>query len=312
MSDWQKYEGDYTKVFYCAHHSMKNNIEVERYLKHIVDYLNGLSVLNKKENWIFDHIFKKSWSEKEIQNMAIANVAAARISLNRLLLKFRKIDNDVLKEFCIDLICDIEFWMIKVDPNQDFSWLILNTNHSVSHSYYMGVRFALYGVDSEKFNTYDSRFINATLMIRNTIEQRIKGLLGIDSIHRPRNPIPLSVIIDVLCDLKQLHLKPGIELKKIGQINNWANHFLHRGIRPKPWQLEWAEYELGKMFFIGDTSDKRTHSIYAAFETENLILLRNEFELKITEKYNDVQIVWMNSAEIYELHRHLQENINHH
>lgn len=305
MSEWRKYEGDSTKVFYCAHHSLKNNIEVEKFLSHIVEYLNGLSVLDKKGNWIFDHIFKKSWSEKEIKNMAIANVAAARITLNRLLQKFPKIDNEVLKEFCIDLICDIEFWMIKVDPKQDFSWFILNTNHSVSHSYYMAVRFALYGVDSEKFNTYDSRFINATLMIRNTIEQRIKGLTGIDSIHRPKNPVPLSVIIDVLCDLTHLYPKTGIELKKVGKINDWANHFLHRGIRPKPWQLEWAENELGKLFFIGDTSDKRTHSIYAAFETENLISLRNEFESKITEKYNDVQIVWMNSAEIYELHRHL-------
>jgi len=312
MSEWRKYEGDSTKVFYCAHHSLKNNLEVERFLRHIVDYLNGLSILDKKENWIFDHILKKSWTEKEIQNMAIANVAAARITLHRLLQKFPKVDNEVLKEFVNDLICDIAFWMKKVDPKQDFSWFIFNTNNSVSHSYQMAVRFSLYGIDEEKFKTYDARFVNATLLIRHTIEQRIKGILGIDYIRGSNGPISLSIIIEVLSDLCNLKPKAGIDFKRISKINDWANHYLHRGLRPHPWQLEWAENELSKMFFIGGTSDKRTRSIYAAFETETLSKVREEFEFKLNKKLNDVRIEWRVDAEIYEVDRNQKYNSDYH
>ena len=312
MSEWRKYEGDSTKVFYCAYHSLKNNIEVEKYLSHIVDHLNGLSDLVKKENWIFDHILKKSWGEKEIQNLAIANVAAARITLNRLLHNFPKIDNEVLKEFCIDLICDIAFWMKKVDPNQDFSWFIFNTNNAVSHSYQMAVRYSLYGIDEEKFKTYDARFVNATLLLRHTIEQRIKGILGIDYIHGSNRPISLSIIIEVLSELSNIKPKAGIDLKRISKINDWANHYLHRGLRPHPWQLEWAENELSKMFFIGNTSDKRTYSIYAAFETETLTKVREEFEFKLNKKLNDIRIKWRTDAEIYEVNRNQKSSSDHH
>lgn len=304
MSEWQTCEGDSKRIFYCAYHSIKNNIEVERYLSSVENYLKGFKKYSN-DNQIFNLIFKTSWKESEIHNLAFAHVLAARITIKRLLQNFQRIDNDVLKELIIDLICDLEFWIKKIDSSQDFSWFIMNTNSSDSQSYYKSVRSALYGVDTERSITYDSRFVNATLLIRNTIEQRIKGLLGINSINRSGGKVPLSFLITVLCESKYLNLMNGVDLKKIGKINNWANHFLHCGTRPYPWQLEWAENEIGKMFFVGYTSDKKTYSIHAAFETENLKLLRNEVETRINEKYGVVQIGWTNFGEVYELHKRL-------
>ena len=300
MDDWKKYESDKSQVFFCASRSLKYNDEIEKYLKSTSEYLHGFRELNKSHDWIFNLIFRKANKSPLNRNSAIANLAAARITLDRILILLPNGINEVLKEFLEDFICDIGHWIKVIDDKQNFSWLILNTNNSISHSYYYRVRQSLYGIDLKKYNTYDSLFINATLLIRHTIEQRIKGILGIDFINNSKNrPIGLSYIIEIFSKLEKLTFRKEIDIKRISKINAWANHYLHRGLRPAPWQLEWAEFELGKLFYLGETTDKKKLSIYASFETENLQDLRDEFELRLKRKAGNVTIRWRSDHEIY-------------
>lgn len=301
MSKWKEEIGKPDKIFYCAYHSLKDDSEKEKCLNEALLYLKGLSCLNKKEDWISNHLFKTRWNGKEIKNLAVVHVNAAKISLERLLILNPKTDNPIITEFLIDFICDLKYWMNIVDPAQDFSWLYLNTNNSTSHCYLMFVRSHLYGVDREKFRDHDARFITATLLIRHTIEQRIKGILGIDYILSSNRPVSLSNIIDAISNMSKLKLRKGIDFKRISKINDWANHHLHRGLRPSSWQQEWAEIELRKLFYIGQTSDLISNSIYASFETESIIEARKEFESEINKIKSDMLIKWYDIPEIYEL-----------
>ncbi len=297
--DWEKHIGNPNKVFYCAFYSIKRNKEKETCFKYLYDYLEQIPSLKKKEDWVFNHIFKTKWDDKELKNVSIANVSAAKETLHRLLKQNPGIDNLAIIELLVDLICDIRVWMNKVDPKQDFTWLISNTNATDSRFYYTVFHSLMFEEKERSKLNSDARFISATLLIRHTIEQRIKGLLGIDYLANNNRPIGLSSIIENVGKLTLLKYKNGIDFNKISKINDWANHFLHPGIRPHPWQIEWADVELGKWFFKGNTLDEKYNSIHASFETEDLNLLRAEFEEKIKMKFPSYVIKWHNDSEIH-------------
>jgi hypothetical protein len=299
MSEWKEYIDNPNKVFYCALQSLKTNQEKEICFKKLLDYLEQIPSLKKKEDWVFNQIFKTKWDEKETKNVSLANVAAAKHTLQRLIRKNPGMDNLAIIELLEDLLCDIRVWMNLVDPKQDFSWLIFNTNATDSRFYYSVFHHLMFEEKERGKLNSDARFISATLLIRHTIEQRIKGLLGIDYIINYKRPIGLSSIIEYVGKLSLLKYRNGIDFSRISKINDWANHFLHRGIRPHPWQIEWANVELEKWFYKGKTLDEKANSIHASFETENLNLLRAEFEEKIKLKFPTCIIKWHNDSEIH-------------
>lgn len=305
MSNWKEHISKPNKVFYCAFHSLKANSEKEICFKNLHEYFINLSIKEKKEVWIFDFLFKTEWEKKEEKNLAIAYIIAAKISLERILKFNPKIDNPVIVELLMNFICDFKYWINIIDQQQDFSWLLSNTRDTISKFYYDAVRFTLYGDKKSEFRNSDARFISATLLIRHTIEQRIKGILGIDFILDNRNrPVGLSEIIKIVSGLNLLKQRKEIDFNRILKINGWANDFLHRGLRPLPWQLEWAEYELNKWFYNGQTLNKQYASIYASFETENLQNLRQEFESKLSKIKPDFSIVWCQDGEIHDEFRY--------
>ncbi len=297
--DWEKHIGNPDKVFYCAFYSIKKNKERETCFRNLFEYLGQIQSLKKKDDWLFNQIFKIKWDEKETKNVSIANVAAAKETLQRLISQNPSIDNLAIIELLVDLVCDIRFWMNKVDPKQDFTWLISNTNAADSRFYYTVFHSLMFGDKELSQLNSDARFISATLLIRHTIEQRIKGLLGIDYIINKNRPIGLSTIIENVGKLRQLKYRNGIDFNRISKINDWANHFLHRGIRTHPWQIEWPNVELEKWFYKGITIDEKAKSIHASFETEDLNLIRTEFEEKIKIKFPNYIIKWHNDSEIH-------------
>jgi hypothetical protein len=297
--DWEKHIGNPEKVFYCAFFSIKKNNERETCFRNLLQYLEQIQSLKKKEDWVFNQIFKTKWNEKETKNVAIANVSAAKETLQRLIKQNPGIDNLAIIELLVDLICDIRVWMNKVDPKQDFTWLISNTNKADSRFYYTVFHSLMFEKKKLSRLNSDARFVSATLLIRHTIEHRIKGLLGIDYIINNNRPIGLSSIIENVGKLSMLKYRNGIDFNRISKINDWANHFLHRGIRPYPWLIEWANTELEKWFYKGITLDEKFLSVHASFETEDLGLLRAEFEEKIKIKFPTCIIKWHNDFEIH-------------
>jgi len=306
----EKIESDSKEAFHCAFLALESDHEIVRFLENLLDYLRKIKPSNLSEDFVFKQIFKAEWDNKENDNMTKAHVATMEVSLARLNILFKQNSNEILKELLIDFVCDAKFWVGKVDSTQDFDWLILNTSRAISHSYYYMVRKSLYGVDENKFLQYDAQFVVATLQIRNAIESRIKQLLGIVEFKYKSKPVSFSEILTIVKKVKQLSSKE-ILFDRLETINNWANNHLHRGLRPYPWQMEWAEHEISKLFFIGETSDKKTFSIYASFETEDMSSLQNEFECESENHFSkklkpgrfselDIEITWRNKTEIHE------------
>ncbi len=306
----KKIESDSNEAFHCALLALESDHEIVRFLENLLDYLRKIKPINLSEDFVFKQIFRAEWDNKENDNMTKAHVAAMEVSLTRLNTLFKQNPNEILKELLIDFVCDAKLWIEKVDSDQDFTWLISNTSRAISHSYYHMVRKSLYGVDENKFLQYDAQFVVATLQIRNTIESRIKQLLGIVEFKYKSKPVSFSEILTIVKKVKQLSSK-GVLFDRLETINNWANNHLHRGLRPYPWQMEWAEHEISKLFFIGKTSDKKTFSIYASFETEDIRSLQNEFKSESEKHFSkklkpgrfselDIEITWRNKTEIHE------------
>lgn len=319
MTDPKKYKKELlkklehipNKEFHCARLALESDCEVDRFLQNLLDYLRRIKPSNLSDDFVFKQIFKAEWDNKENKNMTKAHVAAMEVALTQLNTLMKQNPNDILKELLIDFVCDAKRWIENIDSTQDFNWIIFNTNRAVSHGYYNMVRNSLYGIDGDKFRQYDAQFVVVTLQIRNTIESRIKQLLGIVEFKYKSKPVPFSDILAIVKKVKQLKSKE-VSFDRLETINKWANNHLHKGLRPYPWQLEWAEVEIRKLFYTGECSDNKTFSIYAAFETENIAILRSEFEEESLQffsqknkevKDSDIQILWMSHGEIFEQHK---------
>lgn len=98
-----------------------------------------------------------------------------------------------------------------------------------------------------------------------------------------------------------MKVKEGLSLDRIIKINEWANHHLHRGLRPYPWQMDWAIAEVQKLFYRGFTSVAGSLSSFAAFETENIEELRQEFTNTLIVEYPGANIEWQPKSEIVDL-----------
>lgn len=323
MTDPKKYKKELlrklehipNKEFHCARLALESDCEVDRFLQNLLNYLRKIKPGNLSEEFVFNQIFQTKWGHGENGNITKAHVAAMEASLARLNLIFKQNPNEVLKELLIDFVCDAKRWIENIDSTQDFNWIIFNTNRAVSHGYFYMVRNSLYGIDGNKFRQYDAQFVVATLQIRNTIETRVKQLLGIAEFKYKNKftekSVEFATIIKILKKVKCLNSKE-VSFYRLETINKWANNHLHKGLRPYPWQLEWAELEIRKLFYIGECSDNKTFSIYAAFETENIAILRSEFEEESLQffsqknkevKDSDIQILWMSHGEIFEQHK---------
>jgi len=297
MTEWKEYVGQPNRQAYCANQALKANELQKECFEHLQHYLNSLCSKKKAEEWVFNSIF----SRKNPKEFELANIYAANITLTRVLKRASLNDfhNQVIKEFLEDFICDLKEYLCVVDPQQDYSWLLWNTNQSLSHFYYDEVCNLLYGEQNKSVDA-DAKFNLATLIIRHALEHRIKNLIGLDSIRKGSHPIGFSNVLESLIKLQTLKKQPGIDFNRLLKINDWANRHLHRGLRPLTWQMDWAEYEIGKLFYKGKTIDKQRLSLYASFETDDLKELQKEFENLIIQKYpgQRINLKWSSSAEI--------------
>lgn len=297
MTEWKEHVGQQNKQAYCAFQALKANELQKECFEHLQYYLNSLCLKKKHEEWVFNLIFPK----KITKDYVLANIYAANVTLTRVLKRASLTDfqNPIIKEFLVDFVCDLKEYLGVVDPQHDYAWLVENTNHSPSHFYYDEVLSLLYGENNKSIDS-DAKFNMATLAIRHALEQRIKNLIGLDSIRNGSRPIGLSIVLETLTNLQSLKKQPGIDFTRLATINDWANRHLHRGLRPLTWQMEWAENELSKLFLTGKTIDEQRWSLFASFETDDLNELQKEFEHLINLKYPEkkIQIKWSLSAEI--------------
>ena len=152
--------------------------------KYLVSLCEQLCKNKLKPNYCYHMIFANSVYKKDYKSYCKANIAVASESLNRILFKIEK---DELNEFKIrflkDFICDLKSYIKIFDSQQDYSWLLGNTNSHITNFYFDLARNIFWnGIPSDH---QEERLVLATttpFIIRQSIEYKIKRILGIDYI----------------------------------------------------------------------------------------------------------------------------------
>lgn len=111
----------------------------------------------------------------------------------------------------------------------------------------------------------------AIFLIRQALELRMKNIFGVAFIELP-NGRPAKTDISFFISLV-LHYKKAIRLpvkiSLIDKINKWSNIYVHGGIQPNAWEIEWAHHILSPLFDHG--SFEGTKSVYGAVQISESI-----------------------------------------
>lgn len=278
------------------------------------EYLTEISGSELSDNYILKSILKTGFKENEFDQISRCHLKAAANSLDRFL---SGISNDTLKLKKIapileDLICDLKEFIIRIDSKHDYSFLIGNTNSSSSLFYFDAAKYMFYNKALPENLTYDVTQNLSVLAIRQSIELRVKRVLGIDSLRTNSNQnIELSKLLKILNNLKNIKLDPIFKSEILNEINKWSNHYIHRGLRPFPWVTENVFEYISPIFQPGK------HEKGFGWYKSSIVNSQNEYRdtLKKTiedEFGEDVKIIWSDRFENIVLNKDTSYNKDFH
>jgi hypothetical protein len=142
-------------------------------------------------------------------------------------------------------------------------------------------------------------------IIRQSIEYKIKRILGIDYIEIDGKPDIKTAerCFRALENNKAFYRTSSFDFKIVKQIHSWTNYYIHGGYRPEPWRTETAINYLKNLFYAGKTSEKHSYSysLYAGVEVLECDLpnLMENTEISIrNEIHGDIQINWLTDPEL--------------
>jgi hypothetical protein len=253
-------------------------------------------------HWIFKHEVHK---QKEIENFYKSNIFAARASIGRIISKIKNEEiNQVTLRMLSDFICDLKNIIFYFDKTQDYSWLLVNTN-SHGSNYYNDLSTNVFwsgmpGKNSEEMMTLSS---STPFMIRQSIEYKIKRLLGIDYliIDEKRDTRTTMRCFKAIENNKKFYKNSSFDFKIIRQIHAWTNYYIHGGYRPEPWRTETAINYLKNLFYAGMTSENKSLSLYAGvevFEIDLSKIIENTEKSIRQDISGNVQIKWLTNPEL--------------
>lgn len=307
---------------YIAYQSLKptkiiDKVEVISSLEIFWTYLDNLcrsiSKNTPKNGFIYQWIFNAEFKEKDLDKYCKANIFAAKDSLKRIIkiCQQQEISN-VLRRVLIDFICDLKIFIEFFDKSQNYKWLLGNTNSHISNFYYDLAQNIFYngkpGKHEEEYLTLSS---STPFIIRQSIEYKIKRILGIDYIEisgKPHKTLA-NVYFRALKNNKSFYKTRKFDFETIELIHSWTHFFIHGGYRARPWAIESALAYLNEFFYSGITSQKTSLSLYAGieiFESDlSEIIQRTQNFLK-KEISQDANIIWLSRPELAYMKNHEQ------
>ncbi|QHT71175.1 hypothetical protein GXP67_33250 [Rhodocytophaga rosea] len=289
------------------------NIEFNNIKDSIIDFKEYLETLcsnvcpkGLKDNFIYQWVFTHEVDKpRDYNNYCKANLFAAKSSLKRVI---SKIETDGMNEVCNEMltnfICDLRPYIYQFDKNQDYKWLILNTNihpsnfyNELSKNIFWNGKPGIHG--GEKIVLASS----APFIVRQSIEYKIKRILGIDYLLVNNKPDIRTTerCFNTLEKNRRFYRTKDFDFQVIKQIHSWTNYYIHGGYRPEPWRIETAINYLDNLFFSGNTSNDAYITSYAGVEIfeDDLINLRENTEKSLKEGLTgDVKIKWIRVPEV--------------
>ena len=171
---------------------LKNKKEVTVLINKLQAFENYLLKLCKqicpkglKEAFIYQWVFTNEVKKKrDYESYCKANVFAAQPSLARIITKINEVGmNEVSHRMVSDFVCDLKPFIQYFDKSQDYSWLLINTNSHISNFYYdLSTNLFWSGIPSQHQEERLALASSTPFIIRQSIEYKIKRILGIDYI----------------------------------------------------------------------------------------------------------------------------------
>lgn len=287
-----------------------NSIELiekaEKFQEYLSNLCNSISPKGFKDIFIFQWVFNnQSKQAKDIKSYCKANIFAAKSSLERIIKQLETDEiNEVSKRMITDFVCDLKPFIQFFDKNQDYSWLVMNTNSHISN-FYSDLSMNVFWNGKPGKHPEESLVLASStpFIIRQSIEYKIKRILGIDFLLINDKPdIRTTEKCFKAIENNEVYYKTnGINFKIIKLIYSWSNTYIHGGYRPEPWQTETALNYLKKLFYSGETSKKNNFSIYASIEVSKNDLPKirelTENSLKNGQK-GTLEIKWLIKPEL--------------
>jgi|TARA_B110000238_G_C16028402_1_gene396304 hypothetical protein len=297
-------------TFYKSIKKKDNSTELiekgKLFLEYLIKLCNSISQKGMKDNFIFQWIFNtQTIQEKDIESYCKANIFSAKNSLERIILKLEtEKSNEVNKRMLTDFVCDLKPFINFFDKNQDYTWMIMNTNTHISN-FYNTLSFNVFwsGKPGEHLEENLALASSTPFIIRQSIEYKIKRILGIDYLLINEKPdIRTTERCFKAIENNEIYYKTkGINFPIIKLIYSWSNTYIHGGYRPNPWQTENAINYVKKLFYVGETSKVNSFSIYASVEVlkEDLTTIKKLTEKSIKKDIKGkLEIKWLNKPEL--------------
>ena len=284
-------------------------IEIIKSLYELYDYLQKLcktiSRKTPKQNYIYQWVFTNEFDNKDAQHFYKANIFAAMYSLKRILsfIESQEI-TQVLRRLLIDFICDLKKYIKYFDKQQNYDWLLMNTNSHITNFYFNLAENVFYfgkpGIHEQENLALST---STPFIIRQSIEYKMKRILGIDYIKKDGNihKTNMNIYFKALNNNLRFYKTRNFDFTIIEKIHSWTHLYIHGGYRPKPWQIETALNYLKELFYKGETSQGNLLSYYAGIE-----LLESDLpamKMKTIDTINemlegDIEIIWQNEFEL--------------
>ncbi len=265
-------------------------------LEALINYLKNIGGTTLAVSCRRQNAFRTQWTKRELNLRSKCHIQNAVEYL-------QSIENRYSEYQIKVVIADIAKYVSALDKNEDISFIILSPNTLPSAIHFDTAKRLFYShqIREQNQNNYNTDLI-AIYALRLALENRIRGLLGIDyAINKGKN-VGLSSFIKVCIGLKSVKYSDAVNWTEIEWVNKWINHHLHRNIRPYPWIIHQAIESLKSFIdpkepFV--TESRKTYSFYSATYVQSEEELQKEIDSALKKLLSsEIKIVWLSEREI--------------
>ena len=206
----------------------------------------------------------------------------------------------LLKQMVVDMSHFTEF-----NNCFDFSFILADANKPPAFEYHKASEDLIFN-RSRLVWTENIRLNAAVLLLRQSIEQRIKEAIGLVFCRYEEKDVKLEIIIRSILQSKFIILKDKKSWEKLPKILPWLNHYLHHGLRPPSWHFYSVYKFLDQTLFQSGESiiTSKIYSVYSGIEIKRVDInaFRDEMIEYISQKRqrpkNDLAIRWNDTLHV--------------
>jgi hypothetical protein len=266
-------------------------------VKKLIEYLFSISGKKLSIDFIRQNILKFK-GIKNFKTVGRCHLQAAAIYLDHLISHLLPRDYEGSVEATIAEVIPI---IREFDPEEDCSFVLISTNTLPSTLHYRQAHWIFYkNTFPEEANSRYQVDILVLYDLRLSLEKRILGFLGLESIIIKGKPVPLSALIFVVSQLKNIEYHPDIKWENISKANDFLNFYMHRHRRPFPWTIHQVFEIFNPLIKSGRHEDGGViyGSAYSSTFVRDEKKLQKEIEESLSSKFPGVDLKWRHSRDI--------------